>query len=256
MPMKYFEFGTEHETTLLLLHGTLTTWKKSFGKFIKIAKEKYHIIAVALDGFNPDEPQVNAISVKAEAAKIADYLVRHFDGRIDIVLGESLGVMIMTELLLDPRIHVHTAIGDGYTIMEYPYIKSEIPKRIFARTIVGFERFALRHKKLFCHFLGDNVGSMLYTKASTKTLYNLEYSMMPYRYKFEALNRADSYLWHGEKEPGLKQVMKKIDRHKYHYAHKIFQKRGHGSLLKEPERLLKEIELAHSGYKGIIYSKP
>lgn len=253
--MKYFEFGTENETTLLLLHGTLTTWKMSFSEFIKIAKNKYHIIAVALDGFNPDEPQTDAISVKAEAKKIAEYLVKRFDGKIDIILGESMGVMIMTELMLDPRIHVHTAIGDGYTIMEYPNIKAEIPKRIIARTIVGFERFALRHKRLFCHFLGDNVGSMLYTEASTKTLYNLEYTMMPYRYKFEAFNLADSYLWHGEKEPGLKQVMKKINRSKFHYSHKIFQKRGHGSLLKEPKRLLNEIDLAYNGYKGIIYSK-
>ena len=35
--------------------------------------------------------------------------------------------------------------------------------------------------------------------------------MMPYRYKYEAFNRSDSYIWHGEKEPGVKHVLKKVD---------------------------------------------
>lgn len=92
---------------------------------------------------------------------------------------------------------------------------------------------------------------MLYTKESKTTLYNLEYSMMPYRYKYEALNLADSYLWHGEKEIGLKQVLKKIDKSKYHFAHKVFKGRGHGSLLLEPNRLLKEVTFSLS--KRILF---
>lgn len=89
---------------------------------------------------------------------------------------------------------------------------------------------------------------MLYTGMSKATLYNLEYSMMPYRYKHEAFNLADSYLWHGEKEPGLKLIRKRVDRCKYRFKHKVFLGCGHGSLLTEPERLLKEIELAYADY--------
>ncbi len=252
--MKYFEFGKENKTTLLLLHGVDTTWKMSFGKFIKLAKHKYHIIAVAEDGFNTTEPDVDATSVIDEAKKIADYLVANFDGKIDIILGESLGVMIMTEILLDSRIKVHTAIGDGYTILEYPDFRFDITKRALAHTITGLEYFAFQHMNLLNPFLGEDISSMLYTKASKTTLYNLEYSMMPYRYKHEAFNLADSYLWHGEKEIGLKQVLKKVDKSKYHFAHKVFRGRGHGSLLLEPERLLKEVDKAYKGYKGNIIS--
>ena len=79
--------------------------------------------------------------------------------------------------------------------------------------------------------------------------------MMPYRYKYEAFNLSDSYIWHGEKEPGLKQVLKKVDRTKYRFAHKIFLDRGHGSLLLEPERLLHEVDLAYKGYKGKIKTR-
>lgn len=246
--MKYFEFGTENKTTLLLLHGADTTWQLSFSGLIRAAEHKYHIIAVAEDGFNTDEPEVNAVSVIAEARKITEYLVEKFDGKTDIILGESLGGMIMTEILLDPRIKVHTAIADGFTILEYPDFRHDLPKRIVAGALTGVELFAFRHMALFNKILGEDIDSMIYKKTSKETLYNLEYSMMPYRYKYEAFNLSDSYIWHGANEPGFKQVRKKIDQSKYHFKHKVFMNRGHGSLLLEPERLLKEIDLAYKGY--------
>lgn len=247
--MKYFEFGKENPTTLMLLHGALTTWQLSFTDFINAAKSKYHIIAVAEDGFNTDEPQADAVSVIAEAKKITEYIAENFGGKIDIILGESLGCMIMTEILLDPRIKVHTAIADGYTILEYPNFKHDLPKRLLAKAIAGAELFAIRHMGLLSRVLGEDIDSMIYKSPSRATLYNLEYSMMPYRYKYEAFNLTDSYLWHGEKEPGLGHVIKKIDRKKYHFKHKVFMGRGHGSLLKDPKRLLREIDKAYKGYE-------
>ena len=247
--MKYFEFGIENPTTLMLLHGALTTWQLSFEKFIDIAKYKYHIIAVAEDGFNTDEPDSTAVSVIREAEKISDYIVKKFDGRIDIILGESLGGMIMTEILLDPRIKVRTAIADGFTILEYPGFKHELPKRLLSNAIVKAEQVCFRHMGLICNILGEDIDEMIYKDASKETLFNLEYSLMPYRYKYEAFNLSDSYLWHGEKEPGLSRTLKKIDRSKYHFKHKVFMGCGHGSLLKEPKRLLREVDKAYKGYE-------
>lgn len=248
--MKFFEFGRENKTTLMLLHGALTTWQLSFTELIGLAQHRYHIIAVAEDGFNTDEPETDAVSVTYEAGRIAQYIVDRFDGRIDIILGESLGGMIMTEILLDPRIRVHTAIADGFTILEYPNFRHELPKRMLAGAIAGAERFALKHSGLFGRLLGEDIGSMLYKTASKKTLFALEYSLMPYRYKYEAFDLTDFYIWHGEKEPGLRQVLKKIDRSKHHFKHKVFLNRGHGSLLLEPKRLLREIDKAYKGYEG------
>lgn len=252
--MKYFEFGQENEKTLLLLHGVFTTWKTSFEKLIEIAKEEYHVIAVAYDGFNPDEPEVDAdiTGVISEAKKITEYLVEKFDGKVDIILGESLGGMVMTEILLDPRITVHTAIADGFTIMEYPNFKHDIFKRMVAGSIAGIMQSVFKmNKKMLAKIVGlkdeEELNQMLYTNVSKATIYNMEYSMMPYRYKFEAFNLSDTYLWHGEKEPGLKKVLK-ISKEKYHFQHKIFAEKGHGSLLLEPEKLLEEINDAYAGY--------
>ena len=255
MQMKYFEFGKENHITLLLLHGADTTWQLSFEKFIDIAKQRYHIIAVAEDGFNTDEPNTDAVSVIAEAEKITEYLVENFDGRVDIILGESLGGMIMTEILLDERIKVHTAIADGFTILEYPNFRHDLPKRIFAALLADVQLFAFRHMGLFNRILGEDIDSMIYKNTSKTTLFNLEYSMMPYRYKYEAFDLADSYIWHGEKEPGLRQVIKKLGRTDHRFSHKVFLKRGHGSLLKEPARLMREIDLAYRGYNDRIKTR-
>ena len=46
-----------------------------------------------------------------------------------------------------------------------------------------------------------------------------------------------------------------VAKHKYHFAHKVFLNRGHGSLLLEPERMLHEVDLAYKGYKGRIRTK-
>ena len=253
--MKFYEFGVENEKTLVLLHGVDTTWKISFGKFIELAQKEYHIIAVAEDGFNPDEPDIDAVSVTEEARKVTEYLIEKFGGKIDIILGQSWGGMVMTEILLDLRISVHTAIADGFTILEFPNFKFDITKRIVAGAIANFEFFAFHkiNKKFLAKLVGLNsveeLEEMLYTGMSKATLYNLEYSLMPYRYKYEAFNLSDTYLWHGEKEPGLKTVRKKVDRKKYHFQHKVFPEMGHGSLLLQPEKLLEEVNLAYKGYK-------
>lgn len=68
--MKFYEFGTENEKTLMLLHGNATTWEMSFAKCIPVLAEKYHVIAVGLDGYDPTE-DTETISDEDEAEKIA-----------------------------------------------------------------------------------------------------------------------------------------------------------------------------------------
>lgn len=247
--MKFFEFGKENEKTLLLLHGVCTTWQKSFMPLIELAKEEFHVVAVALDGFNPEEPEVNGVSAQAEAKIIAEYIVNNFDGKIDIVLGESWGGMVTNEIMLDPRVSVHTVIADGYTIMKYPQFKHRFPAHIVASIIANVEHFAFtRNLSWLGKVLGDEKAlDMLYTGMSKETLYNMILSMMPYRYKLEAFDKTDSYLLIGTKEPGYKAI-KKLLKKGYKLKVKEFEGYGHGTLLEKPEELLKEIKLAYQGY--------
>lgn len=101
--MKFHEFGIENEKSLVLLHGVDTTWKISFGKFIELAQKEYHIIAVAEDGFNSDEPDIDAVSVTEEARKVTEYLIENgiivciaFKGVVAFIwLLELIGFSVM-----------------------------------------------------------------------------------------------------------------------------------------------------------------
>lgn len=53
--MKFHEFGNKNQTTVMLIHGLGTTWEKSFGKVIPVLTPHYYVVAVELDGHDPEE---------------------------------------------------------------------------------------------------------------------------------------------------------------------------------------------------------
>lgn len=53
--MKYFEFGKEHPELMVMLHGGGVCYRGALPVAEEMAKV-YHVVLVAYDGFNPDEP--------------------------------------------------------------------------------------------------------------------------------------------------------------------------------------------------------
>jgi pimeloyl-ACP methyl ester carboxylesterase len=90
--MKFYEFGSEHHKSLMLLHGNASTGQMSFGKCIPHLAEKYHVIAVGLDGFDPTE-QTDYISGEDEAEKIIKYIQVNLGGELCCIYGASLGCL-------------------------------------------------------------------------------------------------------------------------------------------------------------------
>ena len=82
--MKYFEFGKENEELMVLLHGGGTSYLGVLPTAKKIA-EKYHVILLAYDGFNPSEPESEFRSVAWEARELEDYILQNYGGRVDIL---------------------------------------------------------------------------------------------------------------------------------------------------------------------------
>lgn len=248
--MKFYEFGKENEKTLVLLHGFATTWEQSFRPLIDVAQNEFHIIAMAMDGFNPDEPEKDAVFVVEEARMLADYLVEHTGGKADIIYGASMGGMVLTDLLLDDRITVTTAIADGYTVMQYPAWLPQGLKRRLAKMLAGMMFWLInKHKPLIARAAGvrslDELDQMMYTGMTKQTMVNSEYGLMDYRYKHEAFQRADSHIWYGEKEKGVSKTVCKLKSMGIAVKDKSFPGLGHGSLLLQPERLLDEIRRAY-----------
>lgn len=73
--MKYFEFGKENKELMVLLHGGRTCNLGVLPTAKKIA-EKYHVVLLAYDGFNPTEPETEFKSVAYEAKGLERVIYR------------------------------------------------------------------------------------------------------------------------------------------------------------------------------------
>ena len=59
--MKYFEFGQEHSELMVMLHGSGVSYLGMLPTAQKLA-ERYRVVLVAYDGFNPSEPETEFVS--------------------------------------------------------------------------------------------------------------------------------------------------------------------------------------------------
>lgn len=77
--MKYFEFGRENPELMVMLHGGGICYRGAIPVVHELAKV-YHVVLVAYDGFNPDEPETEFISTRDEAKRLGDYIAEHYGG--------------------------------------------------------------------------------------------------------------------------------------------------------------------------------
>ena len=66
--MKYLEFGKENAELMVMLHGGGTSYLGVLPTAREMAKV-YHVLLVAYDGFNPDEPETEFKSPMDEARR-------------------------------------------------------------------------------------------------------------------------------------------------------------------------------------------
>jgi len=248
--MKFFDFGTENQIRLLFLAGYTAEWRAAMPMIHELSKS-YHVIVDAYDGFNANEPDTIFTSVEDEGRKAADFLAEHYDGKIDIIYGVSMGGMVMTELMQDERIQVHTAIADGFTVMYYPDFGTDMLNRMTARVMTNlFWSMTHSHPGLTARLLGrteDQVRNFICQDAVKQSYFNAEYSQIGYHYKFRSFNKADSYIWHSDSEKREIENAKYLRECGIVFHHKIFYGLGHGGLTNQPGLLKQEIDLAYRG---------
>ncbi len=134
--MKYFEFGRENPELIVMLHGGGVSYIGALPAAKGMAKV-YHVVLVAYDGFNPDEPETQFKSPMDEARRLGDYVVEKYDGKIDILYGISYGCRVLMEVLADERLTITTMIADGMSLRDYPDIKSKWAKDVYCFFFTG-----------------------------------------------------------------------------------------------------------------------
>lgn len=245
--MKFNEFGKENQTTLLLMHGMCSTWEMSFRTFIELAQKEFHIIAVAADGYDPENKEIHATTSAHEAEQVAEYLVKHYDGKIDILYGASMGGVYTLELLTDKRLSFGCIIVDGLSVTKLP--KFFVGK--LRKTTANIEASLLhcimtKHQGLIVKVCGlsrvEELHKMMYTDTSKITLFNTVYDTLGYDFDYTRFEGENVHIWSGSEEKVCLKTAKEIERVCPSVKVRIFNDCGHGSLLTQPERLLCEIK--------------
>lgn len=222
----------------------------------KMAKV-YHVVLVAYDGFNPDEPETEFKSPMDEAKRLGDYIVEHYGGKIDIIYGVSYGCRILMEVLGDKRLTITTTIADGMSLRDYPNIRSKWGKDVYCFFFTGIFNAVMGHpgparKKFLAKVTGrtlEEAERVLYGRATWRSWKNQDYYLIGKKTDYSLFEKTDMHLWYGVKGAVDKKLSKGLDALKksgYPFETKIFANMGHGGLAGEhPEEFSKEVQEAH-----------
>ncbi len=110
--MRYYEWGKQHEKTIMLLPGTCCNVKSNFSQVIPLLAEHYHVIGVDYDGF--DGKGTEFPDMLTVTHKIERFIAKKLGGSVHIVYGSSLGGSFAGLLVQRNRIHIdHAVIGSS-----------------------------------------------------------------------------------------------------------------------------------------------
>ncbi len=254
--MKYFEFGTENTELMVMLHGGGTSYLGMLPTAKEMAKI-YHVVLVAYDGFNPDEPETEFVSPMDEAKRLGDYIVAHYGGRIDILYGISYGCRVLMEVLADERLTITTTIADGMGLRDYPNIRSKWGRDVYCFFFTGLFYAIMGHpgpkrKRFLAKVTGrtlEEADRILYVKATWRSWKNQDYDLIGKKTDYSLFERTDMYLWYGIRgsvDKKLSAGLETLKKTGYPFETKIFTDLGHGGLAGEhPEAFLQEVQAAH-----------
>ncbi len=254
--MKYFEFGAENPELMVMLHGGGTSYRGMLPTAKEMAKV-YHVVLVAYDGFNPDEPETEFQSPMDEARRLGDYICAHCGGKIDILYGISYGCRVLMEVLADKRLTITTTIADGMGLRDYPHIRSRWGKDIYCFFFTGLFYAVMGHpgprrKRFLAKITGrtpEEADRILYGRATWTSWKNQDYSLIGKTTDYALFKRTDMVLWYGIRGSVDKKLAKGLDALKqtgYPFTVKIFTELGHGGLAGEhPDKFSREVQAAH-----------
>ena len=229
--MEFHTYGNPTNPTLLLLPG-LGVSHEIFLPLVELLKDSFRIVAAEIDGFLIGKPS-RFTSVDDQAAQVNRYVQEHFEGKLDVAYGLSLGGKILSRMMERSEIAVSHAIMDAAPLLPLPKW-SVNPLRYYQAFNVwtcyhwtGFWRW-LFHSHYFDVLL-DEV-KKVFPSDGTRAVKEGYKSV--YTSKLESISGPDIHYWHGTKEAF---VAKPQVRHLLSLcpaAHvEVFPKMNHGQLL-------------------------
>lgn len=111
--MKFYTYGENENSVILLLPGTCCHWRRNFERVIPYLEKDYYVVCVSYDGFDEREDTLFTDMI-TETQKIEDYVKTNFEGSIFAAYGCSMGGSFVGLLVQRKVIHIeHGILGSS-----------------------------------------------------------------------------------------------------------------------------------------------
>lgn len=251
--MKFYEFGIENSKTIMLLPGNMMTHRQ-FEKIVPMLANKYHVITVSFDGFD-ETGKTTYTTAKKQAEKIAAFIRNNLNGRIGLVLSESLGGAPAAFLTRSKTISIGGIIMDGASYWNLG-ILNPIAKNTLYKIPYGIVSKAKKNGKFsmpswLLKSMGltqEEINSITHQMAldvSTETLkatFVEGIELYNYMERWESRTDIPIACWYGENESNMKNAVNTVKKAFPNVEVHPFKGMGHGELVGNEELFIKEME--------------
>ena len=253
--MNFRTLGNKVAPTLMLIPGLGVSYE-IFLPLIGLLEDRFHIIAVEVDGFTLD-CHTDFTSVDDQASQIVEYVKEHHAGHLDVAYGLSLGGKILSRVLERNEVVIDHAVMDAAPLLPLPrwlvgplrYLQCANVWTCYHWT--GFWRWVFRSH--YFDVLLDECRKV-YPFGGSKAV--LDGYKSVYTNKLGSITGADIHYWYGTLEAFVAKPQAKHLKALCPEAHiEIFKGLNHGQLLVDhpdqvAERITCLISSAYSEFRG------
>lgn len=250
--MKFYEFGKENEYTIMLLPGNMMTHRQ-FEKIVPLLEKDYHVITVSFDGFD-ETGETTYTTAEDQAKKLAEYIKNNHNGKINLVLSESLGGAPAAFLTRIKEIHIDNLIIDGASYWNLgvfnPLAKATLYRITYSIVSKAKDKGQLKMPSLLLKSMGltqDEIDAMTHQMCLSVSAETLKATFIEgidlyiHMDKWESREDIRIACWYGENESNMKKAIKSLQKAFPNIEVQCFKDLGHGGLAGNPKRFVSEL---------------
>lgn len=240
--MKAHTYGTIGNPTLMLMPGLGVSYEM-FLPLITLLEDRFHIVAIEVDGFIIGE-YTRFTSIDDQAGQAIAYVKKKLNGRLDCAYGLSMGGKILSRILERNEIEIGHAVMDAAPLLPLPGWLID-PLRGYQCLNVwtcchwtGFWKFVF-HSHYFDVILDECRKVWPYGRGRAV----MDGYKDIYTQKLESVANTDIHFWHGSKEAFVAKPQVKHLKQLHPDVHvEVFAGMNHGQLLADrPEEVASRI---------------
>ena len=243
--MEIKRFGDMRGKTIMLLHGNLMCWRQ-FEDLIPLLERKFCVYAVSFDGFD-GTGKTTYTTAQNQADKLAGYIEKELDGRLDLLFAESLGCGPAVFLKASPTVQIDRMILSGPEYLDFGVLNRLILK------VMPQKQYRTAHEKYMpawaLRFMGQTEAGMqtmldrIPDHVSLESVYaTWKVGLYLYRCMPECQPDAEVACWYGQREGHMKKAIEKLRKVYPKLTVRCFSDFGHGDILNHPALLVEKLK--------------